>query len=162
MARKELSPYAPAAKNRIHRRSSILRNGVRFLAGSEVQRNLRCGMSVSESPMPFGITKIMSALLRRKCLLCRALIPVRVLMYGPRTGIHSGSVRGKQSFRTGSRSSAGCRLSPSGWIGRKNFPPTFIWFWKADPVAKTKEARSPAHMNQNAGLLFPLYSRLSA
>jgi hypothetical protein len=20
----------------------------------------------------------------------------------------------------------------SGWIGRGNFPPTFIWFWKAD------------------------------
>ena len=64
--------------------------------------------------------------------LCRALIPVHGLMYGQRTGIPSGLAPGAQSFRTGSPSSVGFHPFRSGWIGRESFPPTFIWFWKAD------------------------------
>ena len=89
-------------------------------------------MSVSASPMLSGITKIMSALLRRKWLLCRELTPVRGLMCGRRTGIPSGLAPGAQSFRTGSPSSVGFHPFRLGWIGGESFPPTFIWFWKAD------------------------------
>jgi len=63
---------------------------------------------------------------------------IRVLMCGQRTGIPSGLAPGAQSFQTGSPSFGGFHRFRSGWIGRGNFPPTFIRFWKADPVVKTK------------------------
>ena len=40
--------------------------------------------------------------------------------------------RRRQSFRTGSPSSVGFHPFRLGWIGGESFPPTFIWFWKAD------------------------------
>ena len=101
--------------------------------------------------MPFGITKIMSALLKRKWLLCKALIPVRVHMYGRRTGIPSGLAPGAQSFQTGSPSSGGFHPFRLGWIGRQSFPQTFIRFWKADPLAKMKKGPQSGSYEPNCG-----------
>ena len=77
----------------------------------------------------------------KKMRLCPKVNPhdsIRVLMCGLRTGIPSGLAPGAQSFRTGSPSSGGFHPFRLGWIGGESFPPTSIWFWKADPVVKTK------------------------
>lgn len=95
----------------------------------------------------------------KKMRLCPKVNPhdsIRVLMCGQRTGIPSGLAPGAQSFQTGSPSSGGFHPFRLGWIGGESFPPTSIWFWKAEPVVKKTSPQSGSY-EPDCGLAVCVY-----